>query len=283
MRPPATLAMAASLAVGLSVALALGCGGHQQRAPAPAQEPSVVGAAWNAGWDGVRYSGRIAFRDRSVAVTPAPPEALGAPYPRCDDAELLVHGVDVARENAAALVTAKATAGHAASPFDLLVVPGFTPLDLAVPASELHAEARARLLRALDDLHAGAAPLVMVSGGNVHPDGTPFNEALEMKRFLLAHGVPEARILIEPCARHSHTNVRNVARFMLSTGLRRALIVTSFDQAYYFANPRASSFDARCLADLGYLVGAFEGVDTYRVAFEPSGRTLAIGPDPRDP
>ncbi|MDB5214429.1 MAG: hypothetical protein JWO86_2356 [Myxococcaceae bacterium] len=272
-----------SLVIALPVALALGCGSRQHRKPVRAQEPTAAGAAWNAGWDGVRYGGRIAFRDRSEAVVPAPPEALGAPYPRCDDTELRARGVDVARENAPALVTARSAAAHASSPFDLLVVPGFTPLDLAVPASELHAEAQARLLRALDDLRAGAAPLVMVSGGNVHPDGTPFNEALEMKRFLLARGVPEERILIEPCARHSHTNVRNVARFMLSTGLRRALIVTSFDQAYYFANPRASSFDARCLADLGYLVGAFEPVDRYRVAFEPSGRALATGADPRDP
>jgi hypothetical protein len=240
MRARAARARVASLAVVLSVTLALGCGGHERRKPARAPEPASVGAAWNAGWDGVRYGGRIVFRDRSEAVTPAPPDALGAPYPRCDDAELRARGVDVSRENAPALATAKATAGQGASPFDLLVVPGFAPLDLAVPASELHAEARARLLRALDALRAGAAPLVMVSGGNVHPDGTP-------------------------------------------TGLRRALIVTSSDQAYYFANPRASSFDARCLSDLGYLVGAFESVDPYRVAFEPSGRTLGAGADPRDP
>ncbi len=273
--------------VTLVIVLALGCGGsrHHRAPPRPA-EPSVASSAfnagWNAGWDGVRYGGRIAFRNHAEAVTPAPPEALGAPYSRCDG-ELRARGFDLTRENAPALVTARAIAASASGPFDLVVVPGFTPLDLAAPTPELHPEAQARLLRALDDLRAGAAPLVMVSGGNVHPEGTPQNEALEMKRFLLAHGVPEERILVEPCARHSHTNLRNVSRFMLSVGLRRALIVTSIDQAYYFANPRASSFDARCLADLGYLVGAFEGVDAYRVAFEPSGRTFSVGPDPRDP
>ncbi|MEO6572583.1 MAG: YdcF family protein [Polyangiaceae bacterium] len=264
------------------LALVMGCGGRPHHRSAQAAEPTVAGSALNAGWDGVRYGSRIVFRERSESVSPAPPEALGSQYSRCE-AELRARGIDVARENGPALLTARAIATQASGPFDLLVVPGFTPLDLAAPASELHPEAQARLLRALDDLRAGAAPLVMVSGGNVHPDGTPFNEALEMKRFLIAHGVPEARVVVEPCARHSHTNVRNVARFMLSTGLRRALIVTSIDQAYYFANPRASSFDARCLSDLGYLVGAFEGVDMYRVAFEPSGRTLAVGPDPRDP
>jgi len=272
------------LCFALPLLLAMpGCGSRQHaRTKADTPPPSAAGAAWNAGWDGLRQGTRIAFRDRSEAVTPAPPDAIGAPYPQCD-AELKARGIDVARENAAALVTARESAAHVVAPYDLVVVPGFTPLDLAMPASDLHPEAQARLLRALEDLRAGAAPLVMVSGGNVHPDATPFNEALEMKRFLLARGVPESRILVEPCARHSHTNLRNVARFMLSTGLRRALIVTSIDQAYYFGSPRASSFDVRCLADLGYLVGAFQSVDVYRVAFEPSGRALTAGSDPRDP
>jgi hypothetical protein len=255
----------------LALLLSLGCGSrphvHHERAKAP----SAAGATWNTGLDSIRYGGRVLFRERSEAVAP-----------RCE-AVLNARGIDLGRENGPALATARSVAAHNAAPFDILVVPGFTPLDLAAPAPELHPEAQARLLRAIDDLRAGAAPMVLVSGGNVHPHDTPLNEALELKRFLLAHGVPEARVLIEPCARHSHTNIRNAARFMLSVGLRRALIVTSRDQAYYFANPRSSSFDGRCLADLGYLVGAFESVDTYRVAFEPSGRTVALGADPLDP
>jgi hypothetical protein len=268
-----------SIVPSLALLLSLGCG---SRPHAHAKAPSPAGAAWSAGLDGVRYGGRVLFRERSEAVAPAPPEALGAPYARCETV-LNARGIDLKRENGPALATARSLATHDRAPFDLLVVPGFTPLDLAVPSPELHPEAQARLLRAIDDLRAGAAPMVLVSGGNVHPHDTPLNEALEMKRFLLAHGVPEARVLIEPCARHSHTNIRNAARFMLSVGLRRALIVTSRDQAYYFANPRVSSFDGRCLADLGYLVGAFESVDPHRVAFEPSGRTLSLGADPLDP
>lgn len=266
----------------LALLLLSGCGSrHHARADRPT-EPSAVGAAWNAGWDGVRYGSRAVLRERSEAVAPPPPDALGAPYARCD-ALLRTRGIDLVRENAAALATARQIAGRNPAPFDVLVVPGFTPLDLAVASPELHPEAQARLMRALDDLRAGAAPLVLLTGGNVHPQGTPFNEALQMKRFLLARGVPEARVAIEPCARHSHTNLRNAARFMLSLGLRRALIVTSRDQAFYFANPRVSSFDARCLSDLGYVVGAFDTVDTYRVAFEPSGKVLETGADPLDP
>jgi len=266
----------------LALLLTLSCGTRQHAHSTRAKEPSASGAAWNTTWDGVRYGSRVVFRERSEAVAPAPPEALGAPYARCD-AQLQARGIDLARENGPALETARRLAAHNPAPFDVLVVPGFTPLDLAVPTPELHPEAQARLLRALEDLQAGAAPLVLVTGGNVHPHDTPLNEALEMKRFLLARGVPEARVVIEPCARHSHTNIRNAARFMLSMGLRRALIVTSKDQAYYFGNPRSSSFDGRCLADLGYLVGAFESVDAYRVAFEPSGRALQLGGDPLDP
>lgn len=42
-----------------------------------------------------------------------------------------------------------------------------------------------------------------------------------MKRFLLSCRVPEAAILLEPCARHSHITLRNTGRRLLSTGLRR--------------------------------------------------------------
>ncbi|MEJ7731737.1 MAG: YdcF family protein [Polyangiaceae bacterium] len=143
--------------------------------------------------------------------------------------------------------------------------------------------AQDRLLWAAADLRAGLAPLIVVSGGNVHPQGTPHNEALEMKRFLVEAGIPAAQVAIEPCARHSHTNLRNAGRYLLTRGLRRALVVTSRDQAMYFGRPRSSTFDVRCLADLGYLVGDLQSLDDRRVGFVPSGRALEVGRDPQDP
>jgi uncharacterized SAM-binding protein YcdF (DUF218 family) len=101
-------------------------------------------------------------------------------------------------------------------PFDAIIVPGYTPLDLEAPAAELHPIAKERLRHAAADFEGNLAPFVVLSGGNVHPDGTPYNEAIEMKRFLVASGFPERRVFVEPCARHSHTNLRNVARLLLS-------------------------------------------------------------------
>ena len=45
---------------------------------------------------------------------------------------------------------------------------------------------------------------------SVHPDDTPFNEAWEMRSFLLQHGVPEDMIVGDFYARHTTTNLRNV-------------------------------------------------------------------------
>lgn len=237
------------------------------------REPTALGQLWNSG----RRAVGVALRHPADVVEPAPRDAQSRPWVRCRGV------VDAATENAAAL---QALAGRGAGrqmPYDALVVPGYTPLDQAEPLTQIHPIAVERLERAVADLRAGRAPVVVVSGGNVHPPGTPVNEGLQMKQWLLAHGVASERIVVEPCARHSHTNLRNAGRFLLAQGLRRALVVTSRDQAMYFGRPRTSSFDARCLADLGYVVGDLREVDAYRVAFVPSGRTFDRGPDPLDP
>jgi hypothetical protein len=253
----------------LGAALVVSCG----RSPAsPAAPPSLVDTVSGYADDAMG----LVLRQPDKTLVPPPPGVIGARYVSCDDA-------DAERENQRAQ-RAWADLGEVAPryAYHALLVPGYTPLDQLEPLA-LHEIARARLDRAIADYHAGVAPFVIVSGGNVHPPATPFNEAREMKRYLISRNLPEERILIEPCARHSHTNLRNAARLMMSLGMQRALIVTSWDQAQYFGRPRTSSFDARCLADLGYLVGRLEQIDPERVAFEPSGQAFARGPDPLDP
>ena len=219
---------------------------------------------------------------RSGAYAPPPANAEGAPYALCE-AALAANGIDVASENALAVAYAKAVRIKHLSSYDALVVPGYTPLDAVDATPGVHPIARERLMLAASDLQKNVAPLVILSGGNVHPDGTPYNEALEMKTFLIAQGVARERVLIEPCARHSHTNLRNTGRLMMSLGMRRALIVTSADQTMYFSRPRTSSFDGRCISDLGYLVGLLESVDARRTSFVPSGKNFERGRDPLDP
>ena len=54
----------------------------------------------------------------------------------------------------------------------------------------------------------GKAPLILVSGGYVHPNQTPYCEAIEMKESLVRDfGIPSDAILIDPHARHTTTNL----------------------------------------------------------------------------
>ena len=256
---------------------AAGCGGRSPRRTAH-REPTSAGRLWDAG----RHALGVVLRHPTDVVVAPPADARRRDWIYCRDV-LRAHGLDVDQENRAAFAALAAARGAGRHEFDALVVPGFTPLDQAEPLLTIHPTAVERLEEARRDLEAGRAPLVVVSGGNVHPEGTPVNEALQMKQWLLAHGVAEERVVLEPCARHSHTNLRNAGRFLLAQGLRRALVVTSVDQALYFGRPRSSSFDARSVADLGYVVGDLREVDDHRVAFVPSGRTFDRGPDPLDP
>jgi hypothetical protein len=166
--------------------------------------------------------------------------------------------------------------GRAATPYDLLIVPGFTPIEVTrpTPLRELPA-AQSRVALAATDMRAGCARAVLVSGGSVHPPGTPYNEALMMRERLLELGIPSKQILIDPHARHSTTNLRNAGRIMRSLGMTRGLIVTGFDravmsQAFYFAHSLLSTFQLRCQQDLGYSVGELREIDEHHIAYTPS-------------
>lgn len=167
--------------------------------------------------------------------------------------------------------------------YDLLIVPGYTPADAGKPLAHVDPVAAARLDEAVTLYREGNAPLVFVSGGNVRPVDTPYTEALTAKAYLLGRGLPEKAIVVEPCARHSTTNLRNAGRFMLKYHLRTALVVTSADQAFYFANGQVSSLELRSRAELGYMVGDLKSKTTTTVEFAPSDDVLRRGSDPLDP
>ena len=78
---------------------------------------------------------------------------------------------------------------------------------------------------------AGAAPLLVLSGGGVGP----MPEAEIMRRMALARGVPEAAILIEPCSRDTVENARESARLLRGRGADAVMLVS--DRAHL---PRAA-------------------------------------------
>lgn len=160
--------------------------------------------------------------------------------------------------------------------FDALIVPGYTPLRTHKPLGvrDLSA-AQQRLDLAFKLYRHGVAPVVIVSGGCVHPPGTPINEALSMREYLLEEGCPEPVILLEPYARHTTTNLRNAGRILRESGRSRGLIVTGFDspvfsQAFYLSNPTLSTFFERCRQELGYIPGDLRAHAENQIAFSPS-------------
>jgi hypothetical protein len=110
---------------------------------------------------------------------------------------------------------------------------------------------------------AGVAPVVIVSGGAVQ---SPLAEAHALHALLRCRfSVPSDRVYLDPCADHTHTNLRNIARAVLALGGERAYVVTDPFQAAYLRDwtwfdAFGGSIDQRSLRDFGYLVGSYRMV-----------------------
>jgi DUF218 domain len=185
-------------------------------------------------------------------------------------------------ENAAA-VRRVASIRWADFPYTAIVVPGAGPDrdDVA-----LDPWAKMRLELAVARYRKGQAPFILVSGGYVHPNQTPFNEALEMKRALVRDfGVPAEAVIIDPHARHTTTNLRNAARLALRYGLPATtpmLITSDAGQSAYISS---TEFHDRCLREMGHLPGTLgRRLSAFDQEFTPSVRALhADATDPLDP
>jgi hypothetical protein len=118
-----------------------------------------------------------------------------------------------------------------------------------------------RVRRALDAWRGGVAPIVLVTGGAVH---SPMVEAFGMLYLLECdEGGEVPPVLVEPCATHTHTNLRNAGRWLFAMGARVGYLVTDDGfQSDYFQDWTtmslfAGSIDARSLRDWGYLIGSW--------------------------
>lgn len=131
--------------------------------------------------------------------------------------------------------------------------------------------------------HERKVPLIIVSGGYVHPKHSQYAEAVEMKRVLMQEfGVPDDAILIDPHARHTTTNVRNAARLMFRYGVpadRPALITT---QQYHLDSIASAAFDERNERELGYRPYVTKRrLSRFEVEWTPN--VLSLFADPTDP
>lgn len=102
-------------------------------------------------------------------------------------------------------------------PYSVILVLGAGPSKEGVNIS---AQSRMRARYAAMLYNEGKAPVIVVSGGRVHPFKTPYSEAEEMKTYLMeTWGIPESAIIAEPHARHTTTNIRNTVRIMMEQGI----------------------------------------------------------------
>ncbi len=130
------------------------------------------------------------------------------------------------------------------------------------------------------------APLIILSGGHVHPMQTPYCEAIEMKKYVMEkYKIPEANILIDPHARHTTTNFRNAVRLAFRYGIptdEPALVTSSEDHIDSCAR---DEFRIRNVNELGYFPVEFiKRISPITAEFKPSVLSLFFdSSDPLDP
>jgi DUF218 domain len=130
------------------------------------------------------------------------------------------------------------------------------------------------------------APIIIFSGGHVHPMQTPYCEALEMKKYVMEKfKIPEQNILIEPHARHTTTNFRNAARLAFRYGIPvdlKALVTSSEDHITLVTK---DGFRIRCATELGYFpIESITRISPIVAEFKPSFTSLFFdAKDPLDP
>ncbi|MCI1648193.1 MAG: YdcF family protein [Bacteroides sp.] len=154
-------------------------------------------------------------------------------------------------------------------PYSAILVLGAGPEDPNVninPIGKMRAAYAALLYR------NHQAPFIILSGGRVHPYHTPYNEANEMKKYLMEMWqVPESAIIMEPHARHTTTNFRNAARIMLTQGFPKgkyALVTSSKSHIDYVE--KTEQLPQRCIRELGY--------EPYKIGKRISGRVIEFMP-----
>ncbi|HKO41989.1 MAG TPA: YdcF family protein [Pyrinomonadaceae bacterium] len=130
------------------------------------------------------------------------------------------------------------------------------------------------------------APFIILSGGHVHPMQTPYNESIEMKKYVMEKfKIPEKNILIDPYARHTTTNFRNAGRLAFRYGIPthlNALVTSSED---HIGVVTRDGFRIRCTTELGYFpMESITRVSPITAEFKPSVASLFFDAnDPLDP
>ena len=166
--------------------------------------------------------------------------------------------------------------------YSAILVPGLGP---ELPDVKLDPNGAKRCDSAVIRWRAGLAPFLVVSGGNVHPNQTPYNEAVEMKKYLMEmYSIPEEAIIIDPHARHTTTNLRNTNRIIKWLGIpfnKPVMIATDAAQNKYING----AMKVRVVKELGYLpFDSIKMLSSTESEYLPSLNSMHVNSlDPLDP
>jgi len=169
----------------------------------------------------------------------------------------------------------------ASYPYSVILVPGKGPERDGVIIDSMSIY---RCKQAAKSYKEKLAPFIIVSGGHVHPNKTPYSEAVEMKKYMTSQlNIPEHAIFIEPHARHTTTNLRNAVRMIYRFNIpdnKKILIVTDSGQ-----NALIQMMEKRCLSELGYVpFRELKRLSEETSAFYPVATALQCNSlDPLDP
>ncbi len=155
--------------------------------------------------------------------------------------------------------------GHGQREQDGTVLTGFLPGEACRPLAEGDLERLGamplRTALGADALRGDVAPVAIASGGAVH---SHLIEAFAMLHLLQCREhIAADRILVEPCAEHTHTNLRNSGRWLDAMGGRAGYLLTDDGiQSEYFQDWNGfelllGSIDQRATRDWGYLLGSW--------------------------
>jgi hypothetical protein len=166
--------------------------------------------------------------------------------------------------------------------YSAILVPGLGP---ELPGVRLDPNGAKRCDSAAIRFRAGKAPFLIVSGGHVHPNKTPYCEAIEMKKYMVeVLHIPANAIIIEPHARHTTTNLRNANRliylFNMPAG-KPVLIVTDAAQNSYING----NMGAKVIKELGYTpYASITKLNAFETSYLPTENSRHINSfDPLDP
>ena len=104
---------------------------------------------------------------------------------------------------------------------DVALVPG----NMVKPDGQPYELLQNRLDRALEQYRHGDYPLIIVSGGFDQPGG---DEAIAMRAYLVARGVPEKQIVVDSQGLNTYASARFTARLLREHGWRSVCVVTQY-------------------------------------------------------